>query len=501
MTIGFSRVLLGAEQGLAACARRWPLGAYGSTIVASVLLFMLLAGLRLALPTAPLFMFYSSLVVAVSLSAGLGPGLLATGLGLVACQALHAIGAPANPSAPYLFAALGVVASLGGELASRSRRLALQRLSQREAHLRSIFDTAPDAMIVIDPAGLIQSYSAAAYRIFGWTEAEVLGRNVSMLMPHPYRAEHDGYLHRYQDTGERRIIGVGRIVSGERKDGSIFPMELNVGEVRTEHGRFFTGFVRDLTERQETEARLQELQSEIIHISRLSAMGEMASSLAHELNQPLSANANFLNAAKRMLEQEDRTDTRPIGAIVKAAEQAVRAGEIIRRLRDFLARGEGERRVESLSRLVREATTLALVGAKEHGVRMHYRLDPAAEDVLVDRVQIQQVILNLVRNAIDALRDHPGRRDLAVATRLRGDGMAEVSVSDTGPGLAPEVAERLFQPFVTTKSQGMGVGLSICRSIVEAHGGRIWIEAKKEAGAEFRFTVQLAQAAENGESQ
>jgi two-component system sensor kinase FixL len=501
MTIEFSRALSSVGQKIAAFADRWPLGAYWTTVVVSLLLFVLLAGLRLALPDASLFMFYSPLVVAVSLLTGLGPGLLATGLGLAACQTLYALGAPSDPSAPYLFTAVGVVASLGGELASRSRSVALQRLSQREAHLRSIFDTAPDAMIVIDPAGLIQSYSAAAQRIFGWSEAEIRGRNVSMLMPDPYRTEHDSYLHRYQDTGERRIIGIGRIVSGERKDGSIFPMELNVGEVRTQHGRFFTAFVRDSTERQETEARLQELQSEIIHISRLSAMGEMASSLAHELNQPLSANANFLNAAKRMLEQEDRVDTRPIEAIAKAAEQAIRAGEIIRRLRDFLARGEGERRVESLSRLVREATTLALVGAKEHGVRMQYALDPTAEDVLVDRVQIQQVILNLVRNAIDALRDHAGRRDLTIATRLRDGGMAEVSVSDTGPGLAPEVAERLFQPFVTTKSQGMGVGLSICRSIVEAHGGRIWIEPKQGAGAEFRFTVRSAQGAWKGEAQ
>jgi two-component system sensor kinase FixL len=501
VTINSSGASFGALNRAAAIAEHWPLGAYATTAAATGFIFLVALAVRAVLPTAPVFMWFSPLVAVAALLAGWRSGALATLLGVAATAALSAFGEPGDPSSPYVFAASGLLISIGGDLVFKSRRLAQQRLEQREAHLRSIFDTAPDAMIVIDPNGAVQSYSAAAERIFGWSEAEVLGRNISMLMPQPYRDEHDGYLDRYVRTGEKKIIGIGRLVSGERRDGSVFPMELNVGEVRTKEGRFFTGFVRDLTERQETEARLQELQSELIHMSRLSAMGEMASSLAHELNQPLSANANYLNAAKRMLEQENRTDARPIEAIAKAAEQAVRAGEIIRRLREFLARGEGERRIESLSKLVREATTLALVGAKEFGVRMQYRLDPRAEDVLVDRVQIQQVILNLVRNAIDAMRDHKGARDLTVATQLQHGAMVEVSVSDTGPGLASEVAARLFEPFVTTKSQGMGVGLSICRSIVEAHGGRIWAEAKPGPGAEFRFTLRLPQPDEDGADQ
>jgi two-component system sensor kinase FixL len=225
-------------------------------------------------------------------------------------------------------------------------------------------------------------------------------------------------------------------------------------------------------------------------------MGEMASALAHELNQPLSAIANYLSGARRLLEQEKRTDARAEEAVGKAAEQALRAGDIIRRLRDFLATGEGERGVENLSRLVHEACTLALVGAKEYGVRVHYRLDPRVERVVVDRVQIQQVILNLVRNALDAMLEWEGRRELAVLTQPAEDGMAMLSVVDTGPGLDPETAARLFQPFVTTKAQGMGVGLSISRNIVEAHGGRIWTEPNPEGGAIFRFTMRLAQAEE-----
>ncbi len=171
---------------------------------------------------------------------------------------------------------------------TRAAAGALEHLAEREAHLRSILDTVPDAMVVIDERGVMQSFSAAAERLFGWKAEEAIGRNVSELMPEPYRSAHDGYLTRYLRTGERRIIGLGRVVVGERRDGSTFPMELSVGEMEGGAHKAFTGFVRDLTERETTERRLQDLQSELVHVSRLTAMGEMASALAHELNQPLS---------------------------------------------------------------------------------------------------------------------------------------------------------------------------------------------------------------------
>ncbi len=210
---------------------------------------------------------------------------------------------------------------------------------------------------------MIQSFSSAAERLFGYTADEVIGQNVKLLMPSPYRENHDGYLERYLQTGERRIIGIGRVVVGERKDGSTFPIELAVGEMRSNDRRFFTGFIRDLTEHQKTEARLQELQSELVQISRLTAMGEMASTLAHELNQPLSAITNYLRGSRRLLENpSDANRTRVREAVDKAADQALRAGQIIRRLRDFVARGESERRVESLNKIIEEASALALVG-------------------------------------------------------------------------------------------------------------------------------------------
>jgi two-component system sensor kinase FixL len=267
-------------------------------------------------------------------------------------------------------------------------------------------------------------------------------------------------------------------------------MELTIGEVRREGYRVFTGFVRDLTERQRTQDRLQELQAELLHVSRLSAMGQMAATLAHELNQPLTAVVNYFQASRRLLAGEPPDLARLAEAVERGAEQALRAGQIIRRLRDFVARGETDKHVENVAKLVEEASALALVGAKEHGVKVRFNLKAQANYVLVDKIQIQQVLLNLMRNAIEAM-EGSDRRELELATTGRGE-FVEFSVADTGPGLAPEVAGQLFQPFVSTKHQGMGVGLSICRTIVESHGGRLWTTPNPGGGTVFRFTVASA---------
>ncbi|WP_029006652.1 two-component system sensor histidine kinase FixL [Azorhizobium doebereinerae] len=392
-----------------------------------------------------------------------------------------------------LFTLAGAGVAILGERLRRTRIDAVARdraLLAREAHLSSILDTVPDAMVVIDEQGTMQSFSITAERLFGYAASEVIGHNVAMLMPSPHREHHDGYLSRYLATGERRIIGIGRVVTGERKDGATFPMELAVGEMHSVSGRFFTGFIRDLTERQETEARLQELQAELVHISRLTALGEMASTLAHELNQPLSAIANYIKGSRRLLEEGDARRIPMLqGALDKAAEQALRAGQIIRRLRDFVSRGESERRLESISKLVEEASALALVGAKEHSIQVRYQFDPACDLVLADKVQVQQVLLNLMRNALEAMMEAP-RRQLLVQTQAADDDMVTISVSDTGHGVSEEMRSQLFMPFVTTKAHGMGVGLSISRTIIDAHGGRIWAEPNPEGGTIFRFTLR-----------
>jgi two-component system sensor kinase FixL len=370
-------------------------------------------------------------------------------------------------------------------------------LEAAEARLRSILQTVPDAMIIIDEQGRIESLSATAERLFGYSLGDVAGKNVSHLMPSPYREQHDSYLKRYLSTGERRIIGIGRIVVGQRQDGTTFPMHLTVGELRSAERHYFTGFIRDLTDQQLTESRLKELQSEVTHMSRFTALGEMASTLAHEINQPLTAISNYLKGCQRLLERIEG-ESAPVlrDAVGKAADQALRAGDIIRRLREFVARGESERRIESLPKLIEDASTLALIGARENGVEVSFRLDPNADLVLADRIQIQQVLVNLIRNAIEIMIESSNDRRLEIATVANSDDMVEVSVADTGAGLTQEVAQHLFQPFVTTKRKGMGLGLSICRTIVEAHGGKIWVEAPPSGGTIFRFTLRTARQEE-----
>ena len=467
--------------------------AYGVALLSTGLC----AAFRVAL--APVFedrislLIFVPAVMASAAAGGFGPALVAAALSLIASFGLHlGVPDPAAYATAVIFVVLSVASGVAGSRLRRNAedvRKVVRDVEAREAHLRSILDTVPDAMIVIDEHGIVQSFSSAAQRQFGWTSQEAIGRNVSMLMPNPYRDAHDGYLGRYLTTSERRIIGVGRVVVGERKDGSTFPMELSVGEMRSGDQRFFTGFVRDLSERQAAERRLQDLQAELVHVARLTALGEMASALAHELNQPLSAAANFVRGSVRLLDQDDPDKARIRDALVQAGDQTLRAGQIIRRLRDFVAKGEAERSFESLPKLLEEAGALAMLGAKDKGVRLRFDLAPDIDLVLADKVQVQQVALNLIRNAIEAMDGSP-QRELMVSARPVADGMAEVSVADTGPGISPEIAEQLFQPFVTTKAEGMGVGLSISRTIVEAHGGRIWLDANPKGGAIFRFTLR-----------
>jgi two-component system sensor kinase FixL len=478
-----------AERG-----RIWRYGVAPTAVALSLAARALLAPI---LHDDTVFLYFVPAVLISAGIGGLGPGLLATALGMVAAFFVLA-GAPAvsrtivaNGAA---FAVIGVGASWVGELLHRSRRraqLMTRDTLAREAHLQSILNTVPEAMIVIDESGIMQSFSSAAERLFGYEAAEAVGLNVKALMPSPYRENHDEYVQRYLTTGERHIIGIGRVVVGQRKDGSTFPIELAVGEMKSGDRRFFTGFIRDLTERQQTEARLQELQSDLVHISRLTAMGEMASTLAHELNQPLSAIANYLRGTRRLLEGASDEKTVAMRDVLdKAADQAMRAGQIIRRLRDFVARGEGEQRVESITKLVEEASALALVGVKDRGIRVQFQFNPEVDLVLADRVQVQQVLLNLILNAMDAMEQSP-KRDLVVAISPAEGNQVKISVADTGSGIAPEIAEQLFQPFITTKRHGMGIGLSISRAIIEAHNGRIWVEPNPAGGTIFNFTLAV----------
>lgn len=442
-----------------------------------------------------IFVLFFPAILVAAIAGGIGPGLFALALSAVGTFFL----AGADPTfwlQVVVFALVGLVIVWIGEMLHHARRVldkTESTLRASEAHLRSILDTVPDATVVINEKGTITSFSAAAVRQFGYAKDEAIGQNVNILMPEPYHGEHDSYLMRYLETGEKRIIGVDRIVVGRRKDGSTFPIKLAVGEMRSNGRTFFTGFIRDLTERQESEAQLQEVQSELARLARLSELGEMASTLAHELNQPLSAIANYTQGSVRLLSNGGSTVLPQLkDALEETARQSLRAGEIIRHLREYVSRAETDRSPEDTRKLIEEAGTLALVGSREQGVRSVFNFAADTGAVLVDRIQMQQVLINLMRNAMEAMRESD-RRELLVRTVRDGESHVMIEVADTGPGISDEIAARLFEPFVTSKANGMGIGLSISRRIVEAHGGTLSASRNGEGGATFRIVLPAAE--------
>jgi two-component system sensor kinase FixL len=356
----------------------------------------------------------------------------------------------------------------------------------------TLIATAVDGIMVIDERGIVQVYNRACERLFQYGAEEVVGQNVKLLMPEPYRGEHDSYLDSYRRTGKARIIGIGREVEGRRKDGSVFPMLLSVGAGSLKGKRIFVGIVHDITERRAAEARTQLLQDELNHVARLTEISHFSAALAHELNQPLAAIMNYMSVAKRLIASPDASVlAKAQEAVAKAGDQAQRAGQIIRRLRDFVEKREGKRTVENINLIAEDAIALGLVGAKLANIEVRTEFAANSPPVLVDRVQIQQVMVNLLRNASEAMIGSP-RRELTISTAETNGSGVEVAVADTGPGIPEEIASRLFKPFVTTKETGMGIGLAISHSIVEAHGGRLRMTPNQGGGAVFRFDLPAA---------
>jgi two-component system sensor kinase FixL len=502
--------------------------------------------------------------------------------------------------------------------------------SRQGLEYRAVLDAAVDAIIVIDHAGIIQEFSRAAQQVFGYAPEEIVGRNVSTLMPEPYASEHDGYLHRYITSRDPHIIGVGREVRARRKDGSVFPCDLAVGQVEGLDPPRFIGFIRDITARKEAEEQLRRseaelrlaqelanlgnyvihvgngtpdyfspqlhrilgvqpgdetvtreeflerwvhpndrkrvalefarmgagksaldieyqvvlrdgthkhlhhlsqavfgpdgnvqkyvgtihditdrrhaedearvLQERLTHFSRLSTMGEMAAGLAHEINQPLSAIATYAQASQRLLRQPEPDLADVVAALEQINAQALRAGEVIRRLRNFVKNREVKREPVDCGRLLEDLSTLAETDARLHNIRLRLDCQGSLPTVYADPIQLQQVVLNLVRNAIDAMTDAPeDRREVVLMSRASEEGEVEVIVADHGSGLAPEATEHLFNPFFTTKASGTGLGLAISRSIVRAHGGRLWHTPNDGCGVRFHFTLPVSPAVTTGE--
>jgi two-component system sensor kinase FixL len=515
------------------------------------------------------------------------------------------------------------------EAAPHKRQIEPTKPTAGELEFQAILDAAVDAVVVIDERGTIEQFSAAAQRMFGYAAGEIIGRNVRELMPEPYRSQHDGYMDRYHATREARIIGIGREVQAQRKDGAIFPCDLAVGAVRGSSPARYVGFIRDITVRKQAEEMLRrseaelrlaqqlanlgnyvvnlkrqepdyfspelkrifhlstgrqplgmtdymehwvhpadrdrvveafekfdttyapldieyrvvledgshrhihhiaqalldehgepvkhvgtmhdvtdrrhaedearQLQERLTHFSRLSTMGEMAAGLAHEINQPLSAIATYAQACQRFLKSPDFSADDVLPALEQINAQALRAGEVIRRLRNFVKNREVKREPVDCSRLLEDLRTLAETDARLHNVRLRLETTESLPEVYADPIQLQQVVLNLVRNAIDAMADTPeARREVVLSTAAVNHGEIEVIVADHGSGLAPEATEHLFNPFFTTKAGGTGLGLAISKSIVRAHGGRLWHTPNEPCGARFHFTLPASPAV-NGE--
>ncbi|MBS0416068.1 MAG: PAS domain S-box protein [Proteobacteria bacterium] len=364
--------------------------------------------------------------------------------------------------------------------------------SHSSRELSALLDAAVDGIIIIDHLGTIRSFNRAAERMFGFTSDEVLGTNVSVLMNDEDSKAHDGHLARYVDTRVPHIIGRGRDVTVRRKDGSLFPAHLSVGVIAGEDPPRFVGLVHDITQSRRMEAESHQLQDRLTHVSRLATVGEMASGIAHELNQPLAAMATYAHACDRLLALPEPDIEEVSSALKLIADQAVRAGDIIRRMRALARSEETARTLVDVNTLIDELATLMNSDAKAHGVQFRQDLAPDLPAISANGAQIQQVVINLVRNALEALapaRCAPAQSEVVVATRRTPEGHVEISISDNGPGVPDSLKERIFDPFCTTKASGTGLGLAISRTIIAAHEGTLEYEPNQPSGA--RFTIRF----------
>lgn len=372
--------------------------------------------------------------------------------------------------------------------------ISLEELRQSsDGRFDALLEAIVDAIIVINADGVIEEFSAAATRMFGYEREQVIGQNVSILMPEPYRSNHDDYIANYVRSGDAKIIGLGREVKGLRKDGTIFPIELAVGEVKDNVAPKFVGIIRDISDRKAAELEAREQRERLAHVTRLSTMGEMAAGIAHEVNQPLTAITTYANAGERILgaKAPDLESLRSI--LSKLSAQALRAGEVIRRLRSFVSKREGQYEVLPINAIANETVILAEVDSRHHDVQLRLEPSPDSPRVLVDAIQIQQVILNLIRNAIEAVASAEGANRCVTIRVSELTDTARVEIIDQGAGLAAGVYKNLFMPFQTTKDSGMGMGLSISRSIVEAHQGSLSYRKNPSGGAIFYFDLPLAE--------
>ena len=365
-----------------------------------------------------------------------------------------------------------------------------KKLSENARRLRAILRTATDAIVTIEESGVIESINPATERMFGYARDELVGHNVSILMPLPHREEHDRYISNYLRTGEARIIGIGREVEARRSDGTVFPVDLAVSEVTLPGRRLFTAIIRDLTERRALEAQAAMDLDDAAHTARLLELGEMCSGIVHEVAQPLTAIVSYTEVCLRTV-RGGRAETALIeDALGRVAEQGVRAAGIVSRMRHLVRKGASRREIFDLGTAIEQTLMLVDHERRRRGVRIEVRREPELPPVDADRVQVEQILLNLLRNAFQAV-DGADRRRVWMETGRAGTRRVRLTVEDSGPGLAPGLCERVFETFYTTKPNGLGVGLAISRSLAEEHGGRLWAESPDGRGARFNLELPL----------
>lgn len=360
-----------------------------------------------------------------------------------------------------------------------------------EARLLSVLDTAVDGIIVIDDRARVLVFNKACEDLFGHPAADVIGRNISMLMPPEFSSGHDAAVSHYLRTGERRIIGIGREVRARHADGTVFPIELSVGEAKTPEGPQFIGIIRDLRPRKAVEQRLNQLQAQLVQMARVNAMDEMGAAVAHELNQPLTAVMLYLQALSRKLKSGEATlEPAVLEILGKASREAERAGSIIQRMRQFVEKREPDRQPVDIRRLIDEALEITLLGNDGATVEVVRDEAPNLPSLEGDPVQIQQILINLIRNGIEAVKQRD-ERWIRIALRP-ADGRLLIEVEDSGPGIPSETVRNLFKAFSTSKKTGLGLGLAISRSIAQNHGGDLLVEPGGGGrGATFVLSLPL----------
>jgi len=355
-----------------------------------------------------------------------------------------------------------------------------------------LIDATLDAVIIIDAKGVILRFNQAAEQLFLYTVEGVVGQNVSMLMPEPDSSKHNMFIARYLETGLGTVIGRSRDVTGMKSDGSSFPMKLSLGEIKGEHGSRFVAVIHDQSEKKAGEAKVRQLEAQLVHADRLVILGELTAGIAHEINQPLTAIAAYADAGRQLIRRSDDTSPENIHDICeKIAGQSRRAAEVVQRLRRLVRTGSVKKAPHNINNIIRNTILLFEYERKKKYLEFDFLPTESIDILFVDDIQIQQILINLFKNALDAMRAvEQDEGQITIRVKKFGEVMA-VAVQDNGPGVAPADRHHLFESFFTTKPRGVGLGLSICKNIAAAHGGNLRYESPIEGGSRFILTLPL----------